>query len=182
QRTFPVQDLTSTDLRCRTTDMSPSATDTCGVKAGSTIKVEWHHSGDSGDVISASHKGPCLVYMAPLESNGSGNVWFKIFEDGYNPSTKQWCVDKLIANDGKLDVTIPHSIKPGAYLLRSEILALHNARELHGMQAYPNCAQLYVSGSGNTVPSGVPIPGVYKDNDPGILINIYKKLDNYPIP
>ncbi|KAJ1643759.1 hypothetical protein J3B02_005853 [Coemansia erecta] len=182
RRTFPVQDLSSPDLRCRTTDMSPSATDTCGILAGSTITVEWHHQGDQGEVISASHKGPCLVYMAPLESNGEGNVWFKIFEDGYDATNKQWCVDKLIKNGGKLGVVIPRDIRAGGYLLRTEIMALHNARDVGGMQDYANCAQLQVAGNGKKTPRGVAIPGVYKADDPGILINIYKKMEKYAIP
>ncbi|KAJ2698111.1 hypothetical protein FB645_005730 [Coemansia sp. IMI 203386] len=162
--------------------MSPSSTDTCGITAGSTITVEWHHNGDQGPVISASHKGPCMVYMAPLESNGEGNVWFKIFEDGYDSKSKKWCVDKLINNGGKLNVVIPKDIRPGGYLLRTEIMALHNARDAGGMQDYANCAQLQVAGSGSKTPKGVAIPGVYKADDPGILINIYKKLSEYPIP
>ncbi|KAJ1719513.1 hypothetical protein LPJ53_005738 [Coemansia erecta] len=188
-RNSPVQDLSSDDLRCRTTSMDPSDTDTCGVVAGTNVTAEWHKSDGTGTVISSSHKGPCLVYMSKMDSEGVGNVWFKIYEDGYDPDTDTWCTDKLIKNGGKLDVTIPVDIEPGNYLMRTELIALHNAGSgasstgsQTGAQLYPNCAQLYVSGEGSADPTGVAIPGVYKPTDPGLDINIYKDFKSYTIP
>ncbi|KAJ2803893.1 hypothetical protein H4R20_002714, partial [Coemansia guatemalensis] len=149
-RNFPVKDPSSTDLTCGTGGVSNTASETCPVEAGSTITVEWHHDNDSpsDDIIDGSHLGPCLVYMAPLESNGSGDVWFKIFEDGYDASSGTWCVDKIRSSGGKLDVTLPSDIKAGDYLLRTEIIALHESdtdysvNPARGAQYYPNCAQL----------------------------------------
>ncbi|KAJ2854041.1 hypothetical protein FB639_006437, partial [Coemansia asiatica] len=66
-----------------------------------------------------------------MEANGMGPVWFKIYEDGYDKDKDLWCTNKLIANDGKLFVNIPEDIKPGAYLLRAELIALHNARSAY---------------------------------------------------
>lgn len=40
--------------------------------------------------------------------------WFKIYEDGY--SNGQWAVAKLIANQGKVTVTIPSCIAAGDYV------------------------------------------------------------------
>ncbi|KAJ1769391.1 hypothetical protein IW140_002304 [Coemansia sp. RSA 1813] len=169
-RTFPVTSVSSTDLTCRTSSMDASATEKCPIAAGSVISLQWsHHDNDFTSPISQSHTGPVIVYMAPLESNGAGNVWFKIYEEGWDSSSKQWSTDKLIANNGKRDVTIPSDIKAGDYLLRSEIIALHNARTVGGAQFYPNCVQLTVTGGGSNVPSGVAIPGTYGDHDPGIL-------------
>ncbi|KAJ2509580.1 hypothetical protein H4217_008278 [Coemansia sp. RSA 1939] len=121
--------------------------------------------------------------MAPLVSNGAGNVWFKIYEEGWDNSTEQWSTDKLIANKGKRDVTIPADLKAGDYLLRSEIIALHGARRVGGAQFFPNCVQLTVTGSGSSVPSGVAIPGAYGERDPGILY-ARSRTDNsgYVIP
>src|SRR5690606_5984864 len=92
-----------------------------------TVTLEWHHNGrfDSDDIIDRSHLGPVLAYLAPYESDGVGNVWFKIYEDGYNNG--QWAVEKLIANRGKVDIKIPKTIKPGRYILRGEIIALHES-------------------------------------------------------
>ncbi|KAJ1945714.1 hypothetical protein EC988_005695, partial [Linderina pennispora] len=71
-RNFPVKDPSSTDLTCGVGGLASTATKTCPVAAGSTITVEWHHDNDSSsdDIIAESHYGPCLVYMAPLSSNG----------------------------------------------------------------------------------------------------------------
>ncbi|KAJ1726386.1 hypothetical protein LPJ72_006355, partial [Coemansia sp. Benny D160-2] len=189
-RNFPVKDPASTDLTCNVGGVSSPAAKTCPVEAGSTITVEWHHDNDSAsdDIIDASHEGPCLVYMAPLESNGQGDVWFKIFEDGYDASSKQWCVDKIRASGGKLDVTLPSDIKAGDYLLRTEVIALHEAdtdyatNSARGAQYYPNCAQISVSGGGSAEPQGYAIPGIYKTDSPGILFNLYSSYSSYPIP
>ncbi|KAJ1827931.1 hypothetical protein LPJ56_001389 [Coemansia sp. RSA 2599] len=176
-------------MRCRTSNMDPKDTETCGIKAGTNITVEFHSSGDSGKVISASHHGPCLVYMSPMEENGEGPVWFKIFEDGYDADKDTWCINKVIENDGKLSVNIPEDIKQGPYLLRTELIALHNAKDSNkpgsnstGAQFYINCAQLQVYGDGKVVPKGVEIPGVYTVDDPGLNVNIYKSIDSYEIP
>ncbi|KAJ2705158.1 hypothetical protein FB645_002638 [Coemansia sp. IMI 203386] len=189
-RNTPVWDPSSDQMRCRTTSMDPQDTAICDIQAGKNITVEFHKSGTTGKVISDSHKGPCLVYMSQMEYNGEGPVWFKIYEDGYDTETKQWCVTKLIANDGKLSVNIPEDIKPGPYLLRAELIALHNAKSEYkagssgsGAQYYLNCAQVQVYGSGSVTPDGVSIPGVYKADDPGLVFNIYNKtIDSYPIP
>ncbi|KAJ1795513.1 hypothetical protein LPJ59_004300, partial [Coemansia sp. RSA 2399] len=187
---YPVRDPMSSDLTCNVGGVSSVADKTCPVDAGSTIMVTWHGGNDtaSDGIIDASHLGPCLVYVAPLENNGQGDVWFKIFEEGYNSTTKLWCVDKIRANHGMLDITLPSDIKAGDYLLRTEVIALQEAfaddatTPAHGAQYYPNCAQVAVSGGGDAVPKGYAIPGIYHTNDPGIFFNIYVPYDNYTIP
>ncbi|KAJ2708964.1 hypothetical protein H4R19_004485, partial [Coemansia spiralis] len=80
---------------------------------------------------------------------------------------------------------IPADIKPGDYLLRTEVIALHNASTKGGAQLFPNCVQIKVTGNGkNTLPKGVAFPGAYKDDDPGILYKRKKFGDNssYVIP
>ena len=76
-----------------------------------------------------------MVYMAPTETGSAGTGWVKIYEDGYDASTKQWAVDKLITNKGKHSITIP-DVKAGNYLLRAEIIALHEASNVGGAQFY----------------------------------------------
>ncbi|KAJ1932982.1 hypothetical protein EC988_009272 [Linderina pennispora] len=126
--------------------------------------------------------------MAPLSSNGKGDVWFKVFEDGYDAGSKKWCVDKIRANGGKLNIKLPADIKAGNYLLRTEIIALHESdtdyavNPARGSQYYPNCAQVSVTGGGSAVPKGYAIPGIYKTNSPGILFNLYSSYSSYPIP
>ncbi|KAJ2834320.1 hypothetical protein J3B01_004042 [Coemansia erecta] len=189
-RNSPVKDVTSTDITCGVGGVSKTASETCPVKAGSTITVEWHHDNDSAsdDVIDITHLGPCMVYMAPLESNGSGDVWFKIFEDGYDAATSTWCVNKIRNNGGKLDVALPADIKSGDYLVRTEIIALHESdtdyavNPARGSQFYVNCAQVSVTNGGSAEPQGYAIPGIYKSTTPGVIFNLYSSYSSYPIP
>jgi hypothetical protein len=70
------------------------------------------------------------------------------------------------------NVTIPSTLAPGNYLLRSEIIALHLATTLGGAEFYPSCIQLSVGGSQIGAPTcseEVTFPGGYSDTDPGIL-------------
>ncbi|KAJ1797912.1 hypothetical protein LPJ59_002836 [Coemansia sp. RSA 2399] len=164
--------------------MDASATEDCPIEAGSAITLQWCHTGaNCSNPISQSHTGPIMAYMAPLDSNGAGDVWFKIYEEGWDNTTKQWSTDKLIANAGKRDVIIPSYLKAGNYLLRSEIIALHDARVVGGAQFFPNCVQLTVTGNGNIVPTGVAIPGAYGERDPGILYSrSFTDNSGYVIP
>ncbi|KAJ2006193.1 hypothetical protein GGI04_001960 [Coemansia thaxteri] len=188
----PVKNPDSLDLRCRTDKMSADSTTVCGIVAGSPITLEMHE-GDTANTrfIDPSHLGPCMVYMAPLSSNGAGDAWFKIYEDGYDPATKTWCTQKLMKTDGKLNITLPTDIPSGPYLLRPEIIALHTADKPYagsdkgpGAEYYPSCAQIYLvsSSTTTTMPKGYAIPGIYKANDQGILINIYDPVKSYTIP
>ncbi|KAJ2321620.1 hypothetical protein H4S02_001644 [Coemansia sp. RSA 2611] len=181
---YPVNDVTSPDLTCRSSDMDPAHTDYCPVAAGSNMTVEWHRNKkmDPNDVISASHYGSCVVYMAPMVPKGGTPKFFKIFESGYDTSTKQWCTTKLIANKGKLDIKIPSKLLAGKYLMRTELIALHGARVEGQTQFFPNCVQLEVTGGGKSVPDGVTFPGYYKSTDPGILYKGGKNGQNYVIP
>ncbi|KAG8959817.1 hypothetical protein FRC03_007447 [Tulasnella sp. 419] len=174
----PLKDLTSTDLTCNVGGGIP-APKTIEVKAGDVVTFEWHHDSrtDSDDIIDPSHKGPVLVYMAPSDSNGIGNVWVKIFDEAFKGSS--WAVDKLIAARGKHSVVIP-DVAPKEYLLRPELLTLHEADTLftenpnRGNQLYMSCVQIKVVSSGKTtLPSGIAIPGNYKDTSPGIKFNLY---------
>jgi len=74
--------------------------------------------------------------------------------------------------------TIPACLKPGYYLVRHEIIALHSAWAVGGAQFYPSCHQLQISGSGNVVPTKdknelVSFPGAYKADSPNIHINVW---------
>jgi len=70
------------------------------------------------------------------------------------------------------NVTIPSTLVPGQYLLRSEIISLHLATTEGGAQFYPACIQLNVGGDqtqGPTSSEECTFPGCYSDTDPGIL-------------
>jgi len=178
--------LTSADMTCGWLPAAARAANKkCAVNPGSKVSLQWHYEmGLSNDnfIIDPSHRGPCLVYMAKSDT-GSGNVWFKIYEEGYNTVTKQFCVDRMRANGGKFEVTIPTDIAPGNYLFRGELIALHEGDQLGGAQPYVGCAELTVGGSGTKNPAGYAIPGIYTANDPGIHFDIYtSRITSYPIP
>jgi len=142
----------------------------CAVQAGAQMGVQWNweNTNPNDMIIDASHKGPCIIYLS-----GDGASWFKIYEFGYNTVTNMFCVTQLIADKGLLKFTLPKDIAPGNYLLRAEIIALHEANRMNGAQPYVGCAELTISGTGQKTPAGVQFPGAYSPTDPGILFNIY---------
>ncbi|KAI5808465.1 glycoside hydrolase family 61 protein [Peziza echinospora] len=154
------------------------------VKAGDTYTVEWYHDTRNDDIIAASHKGPHVFYIAAASSGGNGAVWTKLAEDGL--SGGKWAVEKLIANGGKASFTIPSWIAPGDYLIRAEIIALHESEvtyqqnPVRGTQFYPSCQQVKITAGGSTKPAqNFNFVGGYKYTDPGILYNIYT-IGGYP--
>jgi len=145
------------------------------------VSLQWNHNSATpqDDIIDPSHKGPYLVYL----SSDNGANWFKIFHEGYDNKTGKWAVDHLISNKGLWSTTIPRDIAAGNYLIRGEILALHGAGNVDGIQPYVDCAELTITGGGTAKPSTVKFPGAYRQNDPGILINIYwPVVTSYTIP
>jgi len=180
----PIASILSPDMTCGFLPWAGQpANRKCPVRAGSTISMQWHHNnnGPSDDIIAPTHIGPCMVYMAKSDT-GAGAVWFKVFEDGFNPSTRKWCVDTLLENKGVFSFVVPSDISPGNYLIRGEIIALHNGYAVDGSQPYVLCAEVTVSGSGSANPAGVTIPGAYSLTDPGIRFDIYQQYNNYIIP
>ncbi|KAL9105420.1 MAG: hypothetical protein Q9227_009413 [Pyrenula ochraceoflavens] len=161
--------------------------------AGDTVSFEWYHDNRGDDIIASSHKGPIQVYIAPYDAspsqNGTGSVWTKIASQGYDASAKTWAVDDLIANKGKHDFKIPSSLAAGQYLIRGEIIALHEADTAYtsnparGAQFYPSCVQFKVSGSGSaTPPDTFDINTGYTESDPGIVFNLYGSFSSYQAP
>lgn len=178
----PIPLVTQADMTCGwLPEAGRAANRKCPIAAGSTIGIQWHHNSNaaSDDIIDPTHKGPVMVYLAKSDT-GSGAVWFKIYEDGYTGG--RWGVDRLLDNRGRVDVTLPADIAPGNYLLRGEIIALHGAYALNGVQPYVGCVELTVSSSGTANPTGVSLPGAYSPSDPGMLIDIYGAITSYTIP
>jgi len=120
--------------------------------------------------------------------SSAGAKWFKIAEAGLLSGTLaagKWANGQLMANL-KWTAKIPDSLVAGAYLVRFETLALHQANT---PQFYPECGQLIVTGGGSAFPSSeylVSIPGAWGANDPGVKVDIYgtpaKTETRYIIP
>ncbi|KAL2066338.1 hypothetical protein VTL71DRAFT_2409 [Oculimacula yallundae] len=183
----PVKDVTSKDMTCNVNNVA--AAKSIDVKAGDKLSLEWHHDSKTAgdDIIDKTHLGPVMAYIAPAESNGAGDVWVKIAEDGFDGS--KWGVERLIAAKGLQDVTLPASLAAGKYLLRGEVIALHEAdtdfatNPGRGAQFYMECVQITVSGGTTPLPAGVAIPGVYTSKDPGVLFNLFGgKVTSYKAP
>lgn len=158
------------------------------VAGGDKLQLQWHHNqgpapGDSDEPIAASHKGPVMVYVAPVSATGPAPAtgWVKIMEDGYVNGVSG--VERFIANKGVIDVTLP-DLAAGEYLIRSEMIALHEASATGKAQFYNGCGRITVTSSGSVkLPAGVDIKTVYKSNDAGVLFDIYKgAVTSYPIP
>jgi hypothetical protein len=99
----------------------------------------------------------------------------------------------LIEKNFKDSLKIPSDIKPGTYVLKTELLALHgnSARlpaSMGGPQFYTHCFTIDVTGQGTATPAGVKFPGGYKPDEPGVAFNLYTAAgkqndwDKYIIP
>ncbi|KAI2619479.1 endoglucanase-4 [Hypomontagnella submonticulosa] len=145
------------------------------VKAGDKITFYWNTWPDS-------HKGPIMNYIAPYKSTAGDLQWSKISQASI-VSGNTWATDTLIASNFTSSTTIPRNLKAGDYVIRHEIIALHGATNDNGAQAYPQCLNLRVSGSGKVAPtSGVPGTSLYKRTDSGIMFNVYGSATSYPYP
>ncbi|OTA99278.1 glycoside hydrolase family 61 protein, partial [Hypoxylon sp. CI-4A] len=147
------------------------------VAAGGKVGITWNQWPDS-------HKGPVIDYLADCGGDCSAVdkttlKWFKIDESGQlelgsgSGTTGRWADDVLLENSLTWDVQIPSSLKAGNYVLRHEIIALHEAGTEGKAQMYPQCINLEVSGTGSSVPDGVVGTELYTSTDAGILHNIY---------
>jgi lytic cellulose monooxygenase (C1-hydroxylating) len=172
-----VTDVTSPDVICHKSAEPGSSSFT--VTAGDTITLQWNTWPDS-------HSGPVIDYLAPVngdfESISKSSLLFtKIAEAGL--SGGKWAANELIANGFKWQTTIPSSIAPGNYVLRHEILALHEAQRVGGTQFYPQCINIEVTGSGtNDLSDGTPGTQLYGQTEPGVIFDMYNGATSYPIP
>ncbi|KAK3938662.1 family 61 glycosyl hydrolase [Diplogelasinospora grovesii] len=186
----PQTDVTSRNMACNGPPNPTTPSDKIiPVMAGTSVTAVWRHTLTSGanDVMDAGHKGPVMAYLKKVtdakSDSGVGDGWFKIQEDGY--SNGNWATNKVINNQGNQIIHIPPCIANGQYLLRAEMVALHGARQTNGAQLYMECAQINITGgTGTATPKTYSIPGIYKSNDPGLLIDIYSMKSNsqYIIP
>ncbi|ATZ53916.1 hypothetical protein BCIN_09g06730 [Botrytis cinerea B05.10] len=157
------------------------------VTAGSEVNLQWTTWPDS-------HHGPVIDYLAACTGGDCTTVdkttlgFFKIdgvglIDDSTVPGT--WASDQLIANNNSWSVTIPESLAPGGYVLRHEIIALHSAEQADGAQNYPQCINLWVSGSGSAVPASADTTlgtALYTETEAGVNVNIYASIASYDVP
>jgi cellulase len=154
------------------------------VAAGDSVQLQWNGWPES-------HKGPVIDYLARCGDESCATVdklsleFFKISQLGLLDGTEapgQWASDQLIANNNSWVVEIPKDIKPGFYVLRTEIVALHNASVPLGAQNYPQCLNLKISGNGDILPAGIPAQAFYSPEDVSFHLDIYAGVTDYTIP
>ena len=189
----PVEDLTSNDMACGINGEKGVAR-VCPISGGSTLTFEFRQWPDdySRGALDVGHKGPCAVYAKKVESavsdGATGAGWFKIWDEGYDESSGKWCTEKMIDNNGRLSIVVPDSLQGGDYLIRSELIALHNANlSPPDPQFYVGCAQVYLQSSGSLVPAAsdtVSIPGYVSIDESSVTYDIYAQplALPYPVP
>ncbi|KAK3366412.1 glycoside hydrolase, partial [Podospora didyma] len=110
----------------------------------------------------------------------------KIGQEGFEGG--EWPVAKLIHRGGKVDFSLPEWLSQGEYLVRQEIIALHQADHLsddpanpRGAEFYVTCAQFNITGSGTKVPDQNfdPATAYTRENT---LFNIWEPFDSYTPP
>ncbi|KAJ7175986.1 glycosyl hydrolase family 61-domain-containing protein [Mycena filopes] len=190
----PITDLDSTDMICNTNFLQPVSQSIIKVSPGSEVTAQFHRTSagylgpDPAEPIDPTNKGPVIAYLAAVpsavQSNVTGLNWFKIWENGFNPTTHQWGSDLLFINKGNATFTIPPCISAGDYLLRVEYIGLAFAESYPGAQFYMSCAQLSVTSANQklvTPTATASIPGIYDSTDPGIVTSIFG-VSSYSVP
>lgn len=160
---YPVTDLSSPDLRCNV-GANGARTETVSVRAGDSFTFHLD--------TPVYHQGPVSLYMSKApgsvsDYDGSGG-WFKIHDWGpsISGSGASWVLS------GSYTFNIPSCLADGEYLLRIQSLGIHNPWPAGIPQFYISCAQVRVSGGGSASPSGVSIPGAFKESDSGYTANV----------
>ncbi|KAK1778108.1 glycoside hydrolase [Copromyces sp. CBS 386.78] len=175
-----VESATSGDIRCYSAQTAGSV---ATVPAGSTIRYI--------STQQINHPGPTQYYLAKVPTvssatnfDGSGAVWFKIFTTMPTMDKKKQLTRPGQNEYTTVNATIPSNVPSGEYLLRVEQIALHMASQPNKAQFYIACSQIQITGGGNGNPEPlVSLPGAYKPNDPGILVNLHNmQPDAYQPP
>ncbi|KAJ9132358.1 Glycoside hydrolase family 61 protein [Pleurostoma richardsiae] len=173
--------MTVSDIKMRCNGGS-SAQLSASVNAGGNITAVWKQW--------THQQGPVMVWMYKCAGefstcDGSGKGWFKVDQMGlYGNSlaSNDWGTG-IVYKTLKWTSRIPSNLGPGDYLIRHELLALHQSNT---PQFYAECAQLVVSGSGGVTPPAdylYTIPIYAPQSDPGITIDVYaNKATNYTCP
>lgn len=171
---------------------------TLKVKAGSTITgtfTEWPES-HHGPIIDSLSKcdGECkdadltkqkfdVVSRAGLLRPRAGVPDGTFISD---TAAGYWALDEFRESGSIVKFTVPKCLKPGNYIWRHEMIALHSAMveaKSKGAQHYPYCINIEVTGDGTQELVGGSSPmNWYSRTDPGITINIFRNPTTYIIP
>ncbi|KAE9371285.1 carbohydrate-binding module family 18 protein [Stipitochalara longipes BDJ] len=184
--TAPVTDLTSPNIACGYNGTF-GVSRVCKVEQGGVLSFKFQQYPDNSraGVLNSNQKGPCSVYMKYVDSAigdaGAGNGWFKIYEEGYDKNSSQWCTDTLIQDNGLLSVTVPTELAGGYYLVRPELMTLQQGDGTPSF--YIGCAQIFLDSGAATLPKDVvSIPGYIQAGDSTLQFDISAPELPYTVP
>jgi cellulase len=188
-------DINSPDIIAHK-DASPSPY-TAPVAAGSDVTFKWHHEGtcDSGEEgWDCSHHGWTATYLAPCNGDckdveKTELEFFKIHDSAlidyrqgrFSKGAPQeqpgyWGTDEIFyTNNNKQTVTIPSDIPSGNYVLRTEVMSIHNNGDVANRQLWPQAFNVKVTGGDDSasVPEGVKGTELYHDSDALLQWDLY---------
>lgn len=166
------------------------------VAAGDSIALQW-------TTWPISHHGNVVNYLASCQDDfekvDKTKLKFnKITEKGLirpNPdipigkqidgtTTGFWAGDQLRDDHNVAWFQVPDWLAAGTYVFRHELMALHSAMaEGSGIQHYPQCINLVVTGSGSdSLESGTLGTDLYRKDEPGVVVNIFRNPGEYTVP
>jgi cellulase len=191
-------------------DASPSPY-TAEAPAGEKVTFTWHHDGSCGggeEGWDCSHHGWTSTYLASCNGDCK-NVdktqleFFKIHESAlidyrsgrYSQGSKQgqtgyWGTDAIFYDNGnKQSVTIPKEIPSGNYVLRTEVVSIHNNGDVSQRQFWPQAFNIKVTGGDDSAQMPAVKKGteLYHANDPLLQWDLYwhdagKTIETAPGP
>ncbi|KAH7412272.1 glycoside hydrolase [Phaeosphaeria sp. MPI-PUGE-AT-0046c] len=191
-------------------DASPSPY-TADAPAGEQVTFTWHHQGTCGsgeEGWDCSHHGWTSTYMAPCNGDCK-NVdkttlnFFKIHESAlidyrsgrFSSGSSQgqvgyWGTDAIFYGNGnKQSVTIPKQIPSGNYVLRTEVVSIHNNGNVANRQFWPQAFNIKVTGGDDSakVPAGKKGTDLYHADDALLQWDLYwhaagKTIESSPGP
>jgi hypothetical protein len=177
-------------------DASPSPY-TAEAPAGSDVVFHWHHEGSCGEGEEGwdcSHHGWTATYLAACNGDckdveKTELEFFKIHEsalidyrDGRYSSgqaqgqTGYWGTDAIFYDNGNTQkVTIPSEIPSGNYVLRTEVVSIHNNGDVSNRQFWPQAFNIKVTGGDDSasVPAGKKGTELYKASDALLQWDLY---------
>jgi cellulase len=178
---------------------SPS-TFTADAPAGSKVTFTWFHQGscDANNEVGwdCSHHGATTTWLAPCNGectkvDKTQLQFFKIHESGLlgfpagtryakgnaKEQTGKWGTDVIFYdNNNQQSVTLPSNIPNGNYVLRTEVMSIHNNGDYSQRQFWPQAFNIKITGGKDDakVPAGIKATEIYKKTDPLLTFDLYQ--------
>ncbi|KAF2789734.1 lytic polysaccharide monooxygenase [Melanomma pulvis-pyrius CBS 109.77] len=177
-------------------DASPSPY-TAPVPAGSDVTFKWHHEGqcEAGEEgWDCSHHGWTATYLASCNGDckdvdKTALEFFKIHDSalidyregrysqgGPQEQTGYWGTDAIFYDNGnKQTVKIPSDIPSGNYVLRTEVMSIHNNGAVANRQFWPQAFNIKVTGGDDSaqLPAGTKGTELYSSSDALLKWDLY---------